>query len=241
MHVIPAIDIINGQCVRLTKGDYEQKTTYHDNPVEIAKNFEAAGLNRLHLVDLDGAKSRHIVNDAVLSSVTKETKLTVDFGGGLKTDEDLEKAFSSGASQITGGSIAAKDRETFLGWIKKYGGEKIILGADVLDEKIMVSGWQETSELGLFEFLEFYLDQGLQYVICTDISKDGMLEGPSTELYQKILERFPGIKLIASGGVTTMDNLHHLRDAGLFGAIVGKAIYEGKVTLEQLADFQRKN
>ncbi len=237
MHIIPAIDIINGQCVRLTKGDYDQKTTYHDNPVEVAKNFEAAGLNRLHLVDLDGAKSKHIVNDAVLAAITNETGLTVDFGGGLKTDEDLEKAFNSGASQITGGSIAAKDRDTFLGWIKKYGGEKIILGADVLNEKIMVSGWQETSELGLFEFLEFYLDQGLQYVICTDISKDGMLEGPSTQLYQKIIERFSGIKLIASGGVTTMDDLHHLQDAGLFGAIVGKAIYEGKVTLEELSKF----
>lgn len=241
MHIIPAIDIINGQCVRLTKGDYKQKTTYHDNPVEVAKSFEAAGLNRLHLVDLDGAKSRHIVNDGVLAAITKETSLTVDFGGGLKADEDLEKAFASGASQITGGSIAAKDRDTFLSWIKKYGGEKIILGADVLDEKIMVSGWQEASQLDLFDFLEFYLDQGLQYVICTDISKDGMLEGPSIELYQKVLTRFPAIKLIASGGVTTMDDLHSLRDAGLFGAIVGKAIYEGRVTLEQLADFQRQN
>lgn len=237
MHIIPAIDIINGQCVRLTKGDYEQKTTYHDDPVEVAKNFEAAGLSRLHLVDLDGAKSRHIVNDAVLTAITKETSLTVDFGGGLKTDADLKKAFASGATQITGGSIAAKDRETFLSWIKNYGGEKIILGADVLDEKIMVSGWQETSEIGLFEFLEFYLNQGLQYVICTDISKDGMLEGPAIELYQKIIAQFPDIKLIASGGVTTMNDLHDLRDAGLFGAIVGKAIYEGKVTLEQLSEF----
>lgn len=237
MHIIPAIDIINGQCVRLTKGDYEQKTTYHDDPVEVAKNFEAAGLSRLHLVDLDGAKSSHIVNDAVLEAITKQTSLTVDFGGGLKTDADLKMAFASGATQITGGSIAAKDRETFLGWIKTYGGEKIILGADVLNEKIMVSGWQETSEIDLFEFLEFYLNQGLQYVICTDISKDGMLEGPSIELYQKIIAQFPDIKLIASGGVSALSDLHDLRDAGLFGAIVGKAIYEGKVTLEQLAEF----
>ncbi len=237
MHIIPAIDIIDGQCVRLTKGDYEQKTTYHQNPVEVAKSFEAAGIERLHLVDLDGAKSKHIVNDSVLAAITEETSLTVDFGGGLKTDEDLQKAFSSGASQITGGSIAAKDKATFLRWMKKYGVEKIILGADVLNEKIMVSGWQESSQLDLMNFLEFYLGQGLQYVICTDISKDGMLEGPSVVLYQKIMTRFPGIKLIASGGVTTMEDLYRLRDAGLFGAIIGKAIYEGKVTLDQLSKF----
>lgn len=237
MHIIPAIDIINGQCVRLTKGDYAQKTTYHDDPVQVAKEFEAAGLKRLHLVDLDGAKSKHIVNEAVLAAITKETSLHVDFGGGLKTNSDLNKAFASGATQITGGSIAAKDRETFLSWISHYGGEKIILGADVLNEKIMVSGWQESSELGLFEFLEFYLDQGLQYVICTDISKDGMLAGPAIGLYQKIIARFPEINLIASGGVTTMEDLHGLRDAGLYGAIVGKAIYEGKITLEELAEF----
>ncbi|MDW3193261.1 MAG: 1-(5-phosphoribosyl)-5-[(5-phosphoribosylamino)methylideneamino]imidazole-4-carboxamide isomerase [Cytophagales bacterium] len=241
MHIIPAIDIINGQCVRLTKGDYEQQTTYHDNPVEVAKSFEAAGLNRLHLVDLDGAKSKHIVNEAVLEAITRETSLTVDFGGGLKTDADLQQAFASGATQITGGSIAAKDRETFLNWIKNYGGEKIILGADVLNEKIMVSGWQETSELGLFEFLEFYLEQGLEYVICTDISKDGMLTGPAVGLYKKILDHFPAVKLIASGGVSSMEDLHALREAGLFGAIVGKAIYEGKVTLEQLSAFQSQN
>ena len=241
MHIIPAIDIIDGQCVRLAKGDYEQKTTYHDDPVEVAKGFEAAGLNRLHLVDLDGARSRHIVNDAVLRSITSHTSLKVDFGGGLKTDADLQKAFAAGAGQITGGSIAARDRETFLNWIRNYGGEKIILGADVLGEKIMVSGWQESSELGLFEFLEFYLHQGLQYVICTDIYKDGMLGGPAVNLYQKVIAQFPEIKLIASGGVTTIDDLHNLRDAGLYGAIVGKAIYEGKVTLEQLADFQRQN
>lgn len=241
MQIIPAIDIINGQCVRLTKGDYDQKTTYHDNPVEVAKSFEEVGISRLHLVDLDGAKSKHIVNDAVLSAITKETSLSVDFGGGLKADADLQKAFASGAAQITGGSIAAKDRETFMSWIKNYGGEKIILGADVLNEKIMVSGWQETSELGLFEFLEFYLDQGLQYVICTDISKDGMLEGPATALYKKIIAQFPTVKLIASGGVATMDDLQELRIAGLYGAIVGKAIYEGKITLEQLATFQSLN
>lgn len=237
MQIIPAIDIINGQCVRLKKGDYAQKTVYHDNPVDVAKSFEEAGLSRLHLVDLDGAKSKHVVNDQVLADITQTTSLEVDFGGGLKTDADLQKVFAAGARQVTGGSIAAKDRETFLSWIEQYGGEKIILGADVLNEKIMVSGWQEASELDLFDFLAFYLDKGLQYVICTDISKDGMLQGPSTDLYKKILSHFPEVKLIASGGVSTLDDLQQLRDAGLFGAILGKAIYEGKVTLDELSRF----
>lgn len=240
MKIIPAIDIINGQCVRLKKGDYSQKTVYNNDPVEVARTFEKAGLRQLHLVDLDGAKSKHVVNDQVLKDITASTKLKVDFGGGLKTDKDLQKVFDSGAVQITGGSIAAKDRETFLSWIRQYGGDKIILGADVLEEKIMVSGWQESSEIDLFEFLEFYLDKGLQYVICTDISKDGMLQGPSTALYQKIISRFPKVKLIASGGVSTMDDLAELRDAGLFGTILGKAIYEGKVTLDELSKFESK-
>jgi len=235
MVIIPAIDIIGGKCVRLTKGDYEQKKVYADDPVEVAKGFEQAGLKRLHVVDLDGAKSSRIVNHEVLTAITNQTSLQVDFGGGIKTDSDIELAFACGAQQVTVGSIAVKDSTTCLRWLKKYSSERIILGADVMGEYIAVHGWQETSTLALFPFLERYLGEGVKYVICTDIAKDGMLQGSSIELYKRILEKFPSIQLIASGGVDGMTDLRSLQGAGLYGAIVGKAIYEGRVTAEELA------
>ncbi len=237
MDIIPAIDIINGQCVRLEQGDYGKQTTYHSDPLEVAKSFEKAGLKRLHLVDLDGAKSKRVVNLPVLQSIAAETELAVDFGGGVKTTEEVEKVFEAGARQVTGGSVAAKNKPLFEEWLRKFGGERVILGADVLDKKIMVSGWQEETDIDVFVFLRHYVDQGLKYVICTDISKDGMLAGPAIELYKEILQEFPGIKLIASGGVSSFEDLVQLREAGLHAAILGKAIYERRVTLSQLADF----
>ncbi len=238
MIVIPAIDIIDGKCVRLSQGDYQLKTVYHENPVEVALQLEAAGITHLHLVDLDGAKTQHIVNYAVLKSITSQTKLQVDFGGGIKSDTDIQLAFDCGAAQITAGSVAVKSRETVLRWIRTYGAEKIILGADVLNEQIAVSGWQENSKVQLFDFLNDYTREGIQYVICTDIAKDGMLQGSSISLYRKIIQQFPSLKLIASGGVSSVQELHTLRDAGLYGAIVGKALYEGKITMQELADFK---
>lgn len=235
MHIIPAIDIIGGKCVRLTKGDYNQKTEYSDNPAAIAKGFEDAGITRLHVVDLDGAKAKHVINLETLESITSTTGLTVDFGGGVKTREDLEKVLAAGAKQVTAGSIAANNREEVKSWIEEYGAEKIILGADVLDEKVMVSGWQESSDLDLMEFLAYYTELGIEYVICTDISKDGVLQGPSFELYEKIQQQFPKLKLIASGGVSGKEDLVKLKDQGLYGAIVGKAFYEGRISLQELA------
>lgn len=237
MRLIPAIDIIDGKCVRLTKGDYSTQKIYNENPLEIAKQFEANGIEYLHLVDLDGAKSQHIVNHKVLEQIATQTSLKIDFGGGLKTDEDLRIAFESGASQITGGSIAVKNPEVFKGWIKIFGGEKIILGADAKDEKVAVSGWQESSHLELLTFIMDYQQEGIQYVICTDISKDGMLEGTSNELYGKILKSAVGIKLIASGGVSCMEDLYQLAEIGCAGAIVGKAFYEGRISLKELGKF----
>ncbi|WP_258105633.1 1-(5-phosphoribosyl)-5-[(5-phosphoribosylamino)methylideneamino]imidazole-4-carboxamide isomerase [Marinoscillum sp. MHG1-6] len=237
MDIIPAIDIIGGKCVRLTKGDYNQMKQYADNPVEVAQSFEAAGIRRLHVVDLDGAKASHVVNLEVLKNITSNTSLHVDFGGGVKTREDLEKALDAGAKQVTAGSIAAKNPELVKEWIKEYGGDKIILGADVLDEKVMVSGWQESSGLDLFEYLRDYTASGIGEVICTDISKDGALQGPSFGLYDKILSEFPKLKLIASGGVSEYDDLMKLEALDLSGTIVGKAYYEGRITLEQLAQF----
>lgn len=237
MEIIPAIDIIDGKCVRLSQGDYAQKTIYNENPVEVARQFEAAGLQQLHLVDLDGAKANHIVNHKVLEAISKYTKLKIDFGGGIKTDEDIKIAFDSGAVQITAGSIAIKSRDTVLRWLDKYGAEKIILGADVKDEMIAVSGWQETSSINLFGFLKDYIAHGIQYVICTDISKDGMLQGSSVELYKKILHEFPSLKLVASGGVSDLNELKILNEAGLHGAIIGKAIYESKILLSELPKF----
>ena len=237
MHIIPAIDIIGGKCVRLTKGDYNQKKEYSDNPVAVAKAFEDAGIHRLHVVDLDGAKAKHVVNLETLEAITSSTDLSVDFGGGVKTRKDLEKVLAAGAKQVTAGSIAANNRGEVKSWIEEYGAEKIILGADVLNEKVMVSGWQESSNLDLMEYLEYYLQLGIEYVICTDISKDGVLQGPSFDLYQKILGEFPELKLIASGGVSGKDDLIQLKDQGLYGAIVGKAFYEGHITLEELASI----
>ena len=227
--IIPAIDITNGQCVRLTQGDYQQKKVYNTRPLEVAQQFEAVGITRLHLVDLDGAKAKHIVNHKVLEEIATHTQLKIDFGGGLKSHEDVRIAFESGASQITGGTIAVKNQEMFLEWLEEYGSEKIILGADVRNAQIAVGGWQEQTNLNLFDFLQFFVGKGIQYVICTDISKDGMLQGPAFNLYRQILEKFPKLKLIASGGVSSNEDIEQLEEMNLHGVIVGKAIYEGKV------------
>lgn len=243
MRVIPAIDIIDGKCVRLTKGDYDTKKIYNENPLEVAKMFEAAGIEYLHLVDLDGAKAHHIVNYKVLEQISTKTKLKIDFGGGLKTNEDLHIAFNSGAKQITGGSIAVKDPKTFEGWIAKYGGEKIILGADSNNGKIAISGWQEDSVEEVIPFIKEYQKKSIKYVICTDIAKDGMLEGPSYDLYKNIIEECTNsssgqsIKLIASGGISTFDELPKLKAMGCEGVIIGKAIYENRISLKQLEKF----
>ncbi len=237
MRIIPAIDIIDGKCVRLSKGDYNTKKIYNENPLEIAKQYEAHGIEHLHLVDLDGAKASHIVNHKVLETIATKTTLKIDFGGGLKTDEDLRIAFESGAGQITGGSIAVKQPEVFKSWLSKFGADKIILGADAHNEKIAISGWLEESDEELIPFVEKYLNEGVSYVICTDIAKDGMLEGPSFELYQKMLERLKGVKLIASGGISKFEELPKLAELGCEGTIIGKAIYEHKISLKQLEDF----
>jgi len=237
MRIIPAIDIIDGKCVRLSKGDYNTKIIYNENPLEVAKEFEAHGIEYLHLVDLDGAKSSKIVNYKILEQIATQTNLKIDFGGGLKADSDLKIAFESGANQITGGSIAVKNREVFEKWIQVYGSDKIILGADANNEKIAVSGWLEDSDEDLIPFIQDYQSKGIQYVICTDIAKDGMLQGPSFDLYAKILEQTPGINLIASGGISTFDELPKLAEIGCEGTIIGKAIYEGKISLKQLESY----
>lgn len=237
MYIIPAIDIIGGKCVRLTQGDYNQKKEYHDNPLEMAKRFEDAGISRLHLVDLDGAKEKRIINAESLRAIASGTSLKIDFGGGVQSDESIEEALNLGAHQVTGGSIAVKNPVMFEGWLEKFGGEKIILGADAKDRKIAISGWQETTELDLIDFIKGYHAKGVTYVICTDVAKDGLLQGPSIELYKEILAEIPGIKLIASGGVSQIKDLEQLSKIGVFGAIVGKAYYEGRITLEQLASF----
>lgn len=237
MRIIPAIDIIDGKCVRLSKGDYDTKKIYNENPLEVAKSFESHGIQNLHLVDLDGAKSSKIVNHKVLEQIASKTSLKIDFGGGLKSDADLKIAFESGASQITGGSIAVKNSVLFKEWIVKYGSDKIILGADANNEKVAISGWLEESKEDLIPFIQSYQESGIQYVICTDIAKDGMLEGPSFELYQKILSKTNGLKLIASGGISTFDELPKLAELGCEGTIIGKAIYEGRITLKQLENY----
>lgn len=237
MRIIPAIDIIDGKCVRLSKGDYDTKKIYYENPLEVAKSFEAHGIQYLHLVDLDGAKSSKIVNHKVLEQIASKTSLKIDFGGGLKSDADLKIAFESGASQITGGSIAIKNPILFKEWIAQYGSDKIILGADANNEKVAISGWLEESKEDLIPFIHNYQENGIQYVICTDIAKDGMLEGPSFELYQKILSQTNGLKLIASGGISTFDELPKLAEIGCEGTIIGKAIYEGRITLKQLENY----
>lgn len=234
IHIIPAIDIIEGKCVRLTQGDYSQKKVYNEHPLEVAKLFEGAGLTRLHLVDLDGAKASQIVNYKVLETIASKTNLHIDFGGGIKSDEDIRIAFESGAQQITGGTIAVKNEELFLSWLERYGPERIILGADVKEEKIAVHGWEESTDIWLMEFLSHYTEAGMAHAICTDIAKDGLLQGTSMDLYRSIREAFPDLNLIASGGVTHIDEIHELDEIGCFGAIIGKALYEGNIRLEDL-------
>lgn len=237
IELIPAIDIIEGLCVRLTKGDYDQKTTYGD-PLDMAREFERIGYKRLHMVDLDGAKSKHIVNDNVLHSVTTETHLTVDFGGGIKTNEDIEKAFKAGASMVTIGSIAVTQPDLFLGWLDKYGAEHMILGADVRNGKISINGWKEDSTEDLLPFLKKYIEAGVRTVLCTEISKDGTLQGPAIDLYKRVMDAYPELHLIASGGVSCMDDIKALDKAGIPAVVFGKAIYEGKINLQELWDWQ---
>lgn len=241
MRIIPAIDIINGKCVRLSKGDYSTQKTYYENPLEVAKLFENHGIEYLHLVDLDGAKSNKIVNHKVLERIATQTKLKIDFGGGVKSDEAVKIAFESGAQQITGGSIAVKNSALFESWLAKFGSEKIILGADANEEKIAVNGWQEASNELVVPFIENYQKKGIRYVICTDIAKDGMLQGPSVILYEKILKTIPNLNLIASGGITSMADLEKVQALGCEGAIIGKAIYEGKIALKDIEQFILNN
>ena len=238
IELIPAIDVIDGQCVRLTRGDYEQKTVYHDSPAEVAREFEQLGFCRLHVVDLDGAKSKHIVNREVLRSITTETHLTVDFGGGIKTDDDIEKAFEAGAAMVTVGSIAVTQPDLFLGWLDKYGADRMILGADVRNGKISINGWKEDSAEDLLPFLKNYIDHGVKTVLCTEISKDGTLQGPAIDLYQQVMAEYPQLYLIASGGVSSLDDIKALDAAGIPAVVFGKAIYEGKINLKKLWDWQ---
>ena len=237
IEIIPAIDLIDGKCVRLAQGDYNKKTVYNEDPLEVAKMFEASGIKRLHLVDLDGAKAKHIVNHKVLEKIAAKTNLVIDFGGGLKSDNDLEIAFNSGASMVTGGSIAVKQAETFLNWLEKYGAEKIILGADAKEGKVAVSGWLEATELSVFDFISEYYKKGVKKVISTDISKDGMLEGPSFKMYEEILTELPDIEIIASGGIASMEDILKLNEMGVPGVITGKAIYENRITLKEIEMF----
>ena len=234
IELIPAIDIIDGKCVRLTKGDYDQKTVYRDSPAEVAKEFEQLGFKRLHVVDLDGAKSKHIVNDSVLRRITTETNLTVDFGGGIKTDEDIEKAFEAGAAMVTVGSIAVTQPDLFIGWLNKYGAERMILGADVRNGKISINGWKEDSAEDLLPFLQKYIEAGVKNVLCTEISKDGTLQGPAIELYKEVMKEYPQLHLIASGGVSSKDDIEALDRAGIPAVVFGKAIYEGRINLKEL-------
>lgn len=233
MRIIPAIDIIDGKCVRLSQGDYNTKKIYNENPLEVAKEFEDHGIKYLHLVDLDGAKSKQIINYKTLEQIASKTSLQVDFGGGIKAQKDIDIAFECGAHQITGGSIAVQEPEIFTKWIEQYGSEKIILGADCKNRKIATHGWLESSELDVIDFIRDYTQKGISYVICTDIAKDGMLEGTSNELYKEILEN-TAVKLIASGGVSNMEDLHLLKKIGCEGVIMGKAIYEGRIKLNEL-------
>jgi phosphoribosylformimino-5-aminoimidazole carboxamide ribotide isomerase len=237
MQIIPAIDIIDGKCVRLSKGDYSTKTVYHADPLDAAKMFESWGLTRLHLVDLDGAKAAHIVNYQVLRRIATETKLVIDFGGGLKTDGDIRIAFENGAEMVTGGSIAVKNPVVFLDWLNTYGPQKIILGADHRGGRISTSGWTEDSNHDVFDFIAYYLGKGLKKVISTDIDRDGMLEGASNTMYARMLQRFPEMELIASGGVATLSDLLSLRSLGLSGCIVGKAFYEGRIGKKEIERY----
>lgn len=235
--IIPAIDIIDGKCVRLSQGDYAQKKIYNESPLEVAKSFESHGIERLHLVDLDGAKSASVVNWKVLESIANNTNLIIDFGGGVKSDKDIKTVFEAGAAQVTAGSIAVKSPETVYAWMDKYGADKLILGADAKDKKIAINGWKEATAIELDDFLSGYLSKGLHHVICTDIAKDGMMGGASVELYAELIEKFNTIQLIASGGVHSMEEVYKLQENGLYGIIIGKAIYEGAITLKQLEQF----
>ncbi len=234
IELIPAIDIIDGKCVRLTKGDYARKTVYNEDPVAQAKEFEQLGFRRLHVVDLDGAKSKHIVNDRVLRAITSETRLTVDFGGGIKTDEDIEKAFEAGAAMVTAGSIAVTQPELFIDWLDRYGAERMILGADVRNGKVSINGWKEDSQEDLLPFLQHYVDAGVRHVLCTEISKDGTLEGPAIALYRDIMAHYPALHLIASGGVSSSNDIQQLDEAGIPAVVFGKAWYEGKIDINKL-------
>ena len=241
MRIIPAIDIIEGKCVRLTKGDYATQKIYNEDPLEVAKAFEDRGVNFLHLVDLDGAKAKSIVNFKVLEKLAANTRLKIDFGGGLKSDTDLKIAFECGAQQITGGSVAVNNPEMFKRWLVEYGSDKIILGADVKGDFIAVNGWMDTSEESIVPFVKKYIKAGVEYVVCTDISKDGMLDGPAFALYESLLSAFPKIKLIASGGLSNISELARLADLGCDGVIIGKAIYEKKISLSRLESYIIKN
>lgn len=239
MQIIPAIDIIDGKCVRLTQGDYDQKKIYNEHPLEVAKEFEDAGLTRLHLVDLDGAKAGKVINWKVLETLAGKTSMQIDFGGGIKKEDDLKVVFNSGAQWATVGSIAVKNKEELIKWSLIYGPKKFLLGADVKDEKIAVGGWLETTDTWVFDFIEDYMQNGFNHIFCTDVSKDGLLQGPSTELYKRIIEKFPALHFIASGGVSSMKDLELLKESGCKGAIVGKAIYENRITLDELTRFNR--
>ena len=237
MQIIPAIDIIEGKCVRLTEGDYAQKKIYNENPLEVAKAFEGIGLMRLHLVDLDGAKAGEVVNWKVLEKIANNTELKIDFGGGIKTEAILKTVLDTGATYATIGSLAVKNELLFQEWIARFGANTFMLGADVFEEKIAIGGWMEKTEISVFDFMKSYIDRGVKQIFCTDIKKDGKLQGPSIELYQKIIEKFPALHLIASGGVSSLDDLIELEEIGCAAAIVGKAIYENKITISELASF----
>lgn len=237
IEIIPAIDIIDGKCVRLTQGDYNQKTVYNEDPVEVAKMFEDAGIKRLHTVDLDGARSSHVVNTRVIERIATHTNLTIDFGGGIKSDEDLRKAFDAGAQMVTIGSVAVKEPELFASWTETYGGDKIILGADVKNGYISISGWLEEGEQKLMDFICHHTKNGIHNVLCTDISRDGMLQGPAIELYKDIMEHYPTLHLIASGGVSCINDIERLNEAGIPAVVFGKAIYEGRINLKELERF----
>jgi phosphoribosylformimino-5-aminoimidazole carboxamide ribotide isomerase len=234
MQIIPAIDIIDGKCVRLTEGDYSQKKIYNENPLEVALAFEDSGLQRLHLVDLDGAKAGAVKNWKVLETIASKTNMTIDFGGGIKTEKDVQIVFDSGAVLATVGSIAVKNEALFVSWLQQFGAAKFLLGADVKEEKIAIGGWLETTDIWIYDFIEKYVKHGVQQVFCTDVSKDGRLEGPSTELYKNIITKFPELHFIASGGVASLDDLKRLKDIGCNAAIVGKAIYENRISLQEL-------
>jgi phosphoribosylformimino-5-aminoimidazole carboxamide ribotide isomerase len=237
IEVIPSIQIINGKCIRLRQGDYSSEKVYDENPLKVAQIFEDSGLKKIHLIDLDGARLGKVVNYAVLQMIAGYTDLTIDFSGGITTDGDIGKAYEYGAHTVTAGSIAVKDKELFTSWVFSYGREKIILGADAANEKIAVSGWQKGTEIDLFEHIEYYIDRSVKYIKCSDILRDGVLQGPNFDLYGKIIKRFPEIKLFASGGISSIDDIKRLSDLGVHGVIFGRSYYEGKIKLDELAKF----